>query len=142
MSQVTTALQGLQEPPTWATQGTQEQVRPDSLLSEKGIQILFDPGKKRPVSTRGLALHAIENARAMIQRRRALVLEAENSQLEMDWLRRHRGEYAGRWVAIRGDELIAVANSAAEVYAAIAGRVDVPLVTQLLPEQEEPFAGW
>jgi Family of unknown function (DUF5678) len=89
-----------------------------------------------------MAFNVIENARAIIRRRHAMAAEAEDSRREMEWLRRHRHEYTGRWVALKGDVLVAAGASAAEVYKAIAGRADVPLVTQLRPEQEEPFAGW
>src|SRR6266700_2735153 len=137
MAQMATALQGSQDLPV-----THVQPGPDSLLSQEGLQSLLDLGRKGPTGTRGLAMNTARGAKAIIQTRHPLALEAENSQREMEWLRRHRREYAGRWVAITGDVLVATCNSAADVYRAIAGRADVPLVTQLRPVDEEPFAGW
>jgi hypothetical protein len=61
---------------------------------------------------------------------------------ELEWLALNRAKYAGRWVALQGDALLAVGDSAREVYSAIAGREGVPLVTRVDSEEESPFAGW
>ncbi len=68
------------------------------------------------------------------------LVTAEVSELE--WLALNRAKYAGRWVALQGDALLAVGDSAREVYSAIAGREGTPLVTRVEPEEEIPFAGW
>jgi hypothetical protein len=68
--------------------------------------------------------------------------EDEITLQELGWLQEHRNEYAGRWVALRGGELLATGGSAREVYAQIAGRDDVPLVVQVERRPENPFAGW
>ena len=44
------------------------------------------------------------------------------------WLKEHGDEYAGRWVALRDDELVAVADSFNELYAQLDSLSDV-LVT-------------
>jgi hypothetical protein len=45
------------------------------------------------------------------------------------WLRDHRREYAGQWVALYGDRLVATAATAREAYAAAREQgVEMPLV--------------
>ena len=66
----------------------------------------------------------------------------ERARLEFQWLALNRQRYAGRWVALDGDRLLAVGDSAREVYAAIASHQGVPLVTRVESEDEAHFAGW
>jgi len=70
------------------------------------------------------------------------VRSAERELTEFEWLALNRQRYAGRWVALDGDELLAVGDSAREVYAAIANHERTPLVTRVEPEDEVYFAGW
>jgi hypothetical protein len=67
---------------------------------------------------------------------------AERERLEFRWLALNRQQYAGRWVALDGNRLLAVGDSAREVYAAIASDEVTPLVTRVEPEDEVYFAGW
>ena len=68
--------------------------------------------------------------------------EVERQMSELSWLETHREQFAGRWVALEGSVLLAVGDSAREVYAAIARREGAPLVTRIEPEGQLPFAGW
>lgn len=62
---------------------------------------------------------------------------------EMNWLKAHRGEYPGQWVALDGDRLIAHGAEAREVYqAARAAGLSAPFVEQILPTDDLPFGGW
>jgi hypothetical protein len=45
-----------------------------------------------------------------------------------EWLRHHGEEYVGRWVALRDDELVAVADSFSQLHAQLESLSDV-LVT-------------
>lgn len=67
-------------------------------------------------------------------------LERERS--EFRWLALNRKQYAGRWVALDGDTLLAVGHSAREVYVAVASYKGIPLVTRVEPEDDAYFAGW
>ncbi|MGE0128687.1 MAG: DUF5678 domain-containing protein [Blastocatellales bacterium] len=59
-------------------------------------------------------------------------LPAPNKDREMQWLVDHAREYAGQWVALDGDRLIAHGPDAKEVYAAAnADGAYLPLVTQV-----------
>lgn len=72
----------------------------------------------------------------------ALIVEDPDFAKEMNWLSEHQEEYAGQWVALKGDRLIARGSSAKEVYAAAdAAGVDLPLVTRVDDPNSAPFAG-
>jgi antitoxin (DNA-binding transcriptional repressor) of toxin-antitoxin stability system len=66
----------------------------------------------------------------------------QRERTEFKWLALNRERYAGRWVALEGDRLLAVGDSGREVYAAIANQGRTPLVTRIEPEDEVYFAGW
>lgn len=70
------------------------------------------------------------------------VNDAVRDRSEFKWLALNRQRYAGRWVALDGKTLLAVGDSAPEVYAAIASNEATPLVTRVEPEDEVHFAGW
>lgn len=58
------------------------------------------------------------------------------------WMAAHRGEYAGQWVALDGDRLIAHGRNAKEIFtAAHADGAYLPLVTFVPPADEPPFVG-
>ena len=59
------------------------------------------------------------------------------------WVKEHRAEYQGKYVALKDGELIAVGKTIkeADVQAKEKG-VEKPLLTYLFPLDEEPFGGW
>jgi hypothetical protein len=62
---------------------------------------------------------------------------------ELRWIEEHRAEYAGQWVAVRGDRLLGSGTDGREVYeAARAAGDERPFVTRVEPADEPPFAGW
>jgi hypothetical protein len=62
---------------------------------------------------------------------------------ELRWIEEHRSEYAGQWVAVRGDRLLSSGANGREVYnAARAAGDERPFVTRVEPPDELPFAGW
>lgn len=62
---------------------------------------------------------------------------------ELRWIEEHRAEYAGQWVAVRGDQLLASGPDGRRVYeAARAAGDERPFVTRVEPVGELPFAGW
>jgi hypothetical protein len=71
-----------------------------------------------------------------------LIVENPDFSREMKWLGEHRAEYAGQWVALKGERLIARGASPKEVYAAAdAAGVEMPLVTRVDDPTAPPFAG-
>lgn len=62
---------------------------------------------------------------------------------ELRWIEEHRSEYAGQWVAVRGDRLLSSGPNGKEVYdAARAAGDKSPFVTRIEPTDELPFRGW
>jgi hypothetical protein len=65
----------------------------------------------------------------------------DRDQLERDWLAAHRGEYAGQWIALLGDQLISHSRSAKEVFLA-ARAAGGPALVLRVDDNELRFAGW
>ncbi len=66
----------------------------------------------------------------------------EKTERELAWISANRHLYANRWIALHGDTLLAVGDTAREVYRATAGYPGVPLVIQVEPLEGTNFAGW
>lgn len=114
----------------------------DSLLADKSSQ--FPPtASETPASVR----HQRGSARVfreflrIVEERERVVRFKQRAELELGWLREHSAEYAGRWVALIGNELIAVADSARDAYR-IAGVREEPVLVTRVEIGEIPFAGW
>lgn len=69
---------------------------------------------------------------------------ARDRTREMKWVKEHRLEFANRWVAVHGDQLIAADVDALKVFsAAKAQGIRTPFVVHILPEDSQPFvSGW
>jgi len=66
-----------------------------------------------------------------------------DSTREFQWLAEHAREYAGQWVALDGDRLIAHGPNHNEVWAAAqADGAYLPLVTRVEDPDAPPFAGF
>jgi hypothetical protein len=62
---------------------------------------------------------------------------------ELRWLKEHRQEYMGQWVALDGDRLVAHGTNGREVYEeARQSGVEVPALVKIDPSDELPFGGW
>jgi len=69
--------------------------------------------------------------------------EPLDSTSEQRWLAEHGRDYAGKWVALDGDRLLAQGENAREVYAAVRDSgVRLPLVVRVSPPDQLPFGGW
>jgi hypothetical protein len=61
---------------------------------------------------------------------------------EMRWLKEHRAEYVGQWVALDGDRLLAHGTNSREVREeARKSGVELPLVVEIEAD-DLPFGGW
>jgi Family of unknown function (DUF5678) len=59
------------------------------------------------------------------------------------WIKEHRAEYGGQWVALDKDRLIVHGNDADTVFAAAQqGGAYLPLVTYIEPADALPFIFW
>ncbi|GEM_PF-2422240 len=62
---------------------------------------------------------------------------------ELQWLKEHRQEYMGQWVALDGDRLVAHGMNGREVYdEARQLGVEVPALVKIDPSDDLPFGGW
>ena len=62
---------------------------------------------------------------------------------EQEWLRSHWREYAGKWVALNGGNLVAAAAGAREVLEkARAAGIRSPFLVHVTEPSELPFGGW
>ncbi len=113
----------------------------DLLLGNSGLQVITLPVSK-PDFPRTEGLKALRRLAWAAAAGQHAVNGSERAQLEFAWLAENRQRYAGRWIALEGNTLLAVGDSAREVYAAIANHVGTPLVTRVEPEDEHYFAGW
>lgn len=63
--------------------------------------------------------------------------------LEQGWLKQHKAEYAGAWVALEGERVVAKGSSARQVlHTAKSEGYDQPLVVHIPSEPDLPFGGW
>jgi uncharacterized protein DUF5678 len=59
------------------------------------------------------------------------------------WLKSHREEYAGKYVALDGDRLVGSGSSIREAHEqALREGVDHPFLVHVSSENEAPFGGW
>jgi Family of unknown function (DUF5678) len=62
---------------------------------------------------------------------------------EYEWLRLHRGEYPGQYVAVLGDRLVAHAETLGELHRLVReSGVKRPLFVRVESPDELPFGGW
>ena len=62
---------------------------------------------------------------------------------EQLWLKEHRQEYVGEWVALNGSNLLSHSTNAKEVFdMAKLFSIDAPLVVRVEQLDDVPFAGW
>ena len=62
--------------------------------------------------------------------------------LEWEWIKRHKDEYAGQWVALDGNRLIAASPLRASLSAALkADRATEPLIHRMPSPDDLPYIG-
>jgi len=115
-------LQGMRDQLTWRHASTDRQLDEEAT----GIDAHFHQ-----------AQHSLEYLAGVNKRAQ----EDRQARQEMRWLAEHRHEYSGRWIALRGEHLLAVGATAKEVFSKVIGQDTLPLVIRV-EEEELPFAGW
>ena len=90
-----------------------------------------------------LAGEAVKAQQAEQEKPKKQCRDSSRFAQEMRWLAEHRAEFAGQWVALDGDRLLAAGPQAREVFeAARKTGVERPLVVQVEPPDALPFGGW
>jgi len=70
-------------------------------------------------------------------------VEMPDFSREMRWIKEHKREYAGQWVALDGDRLLCHGMNPKEVFdAADQSGVEDPFFVHLEPADALPFGGW
>lgn len=72
------------------------------------------------------------------------IVSSRERSREMKWIDDNRAAYAGQWVAVEGDRLIAAGVDAVDIFAAAkAEGIQIPFVVHVLPVEPLPFVpGW
>lgn len=112
-------------------------------------QRLEAQAKRQGISTDALARIMLEekledqNGSAALPRVLAKDMPIKDRSREVEWLRKHRAEYAGQWVALNGEQLIASGDDLKQVVST-ARRLGVPdaLMMRVEPNDALPFAGF
>lgn len=103
-----------------------KQLPPDE--KQKLVESLQEPTKTQPKKKLG--------------RRVVPPVVSKDRTLEYQWLAEHSREFAGKWIALEGEQLIACGSSAVEVSkAAKAAGIDRPILVQVEDPDGLPFAG-
>ena len=68
--------------------------------------------------------------------------DANASDPEGRWLSEHGPEYAGKWVALKGNRLLASGQDAVKVHQEACQLADLPLIVQIPESEKPPFGGW
>lgn len=69
--------------------------------------------------------------------------DEEKFRLAMNWIREHRAEFDGQWVALDGDKLLAHGADGKKVHRAAQDRgVKTPLMHRVSIKETQPFGGW
>jgi hypothetical protein len=77
------------------------------------------------------------------KRQEAVRQQVERFQQAMKWIREHRDEYLGQWVALEGGQLISHGMDALKVHAeAKAAGIEAPFLEHIVEEKEPFYAGW
>jgi hypothetical protein len=135
-----------QDPPVLPSRsfGKSNAERIGSLIGDSCIQ-MGPIGRWEQARGRRAVASGISVIRAIGRASEALAAAGnreDTARLELSWLEQNRDRYGNQWVALDGNRLIAVGNSAREVYAAIERYPGTPLVTKVEPATDTHFAGW
>jgi uncharacterized membrane protein YcgQ (UPF0703/DUF1980 family) len=77
------------------------------------------------------------------QRQETVRQQVEEFQKAMQWIREHRHEYMGQWVALEGDQLVSHGTDALQVHAdAKAAGIEAPFLEHIVEEKEPFYPGW
>ncbi len=114
-------------------------------------QRLEAEAKRQGLSTDTLARNMLEeklrsedqNGASAQPRILAKNLPIKDRASEVEWLQKHRDEYAGQWIALDGEKLIASGDDLKQVVST-ARRLGVPgaLMMRVEPNDALPFAGF
>jgi hypothetical protein len=116
-----------------------------STLTAESILRLIEqlPSAERIRLNRLLARGQAESANAKPPLDRRVPCEPMKDRArEMKWIEEHKRQYAGQWVALDGDRLIAASPIQQEVWDAVkADGAELPLVHRIPSPDDLPYVG-
>jgi hypothetical protein len=116
-----------------------------SALTAESILRLIEqlPSTERIRLNRLLARRQAESATAKPPLDKRVPCEPMKDRTrEMKWIEEHKHEYAGQWVALDGDRLIAASAVEQEVWNAVkTDGADLPLVHRIPSPDDLPYIG-
>jgi hypothetical protein len=98
----------------------------------------------RPRNSEGTLATQLLRAKAALDRAsqiRERTRKKRHFQEELHWLNENRRKFLGQWIALEGEQLLAVGPTAKEVFSKVADQKTPPLVIKIT-DDELPFAGW
>lgn len=109
-------------------------------MASADIQRIVDEVRRLPPNERRQVREVLDREEQSEVRQSDRTIDLSH---ELRWIEVHRAEYAGQWVAVRGDRLLSSGTDGKEVYrAARAAGDERPFVTRVESPNELPFAGW
>ena len=111
----------------------------ETILNEIGRLSAADRARLYKILARGaMTPNDTDEAAVGREKPKPLPIPVPEPEPNLRWMKAHRAEYAGRWVALEGDRLIAAGETEGEVAnAAKADGAYLPLIVYL-PHPEEP----
>jgi hypothetical protein len=112
-------------------------------MSKMGLTVEKAVGDKRPAVGADLSRRTRGGTHTSpkVPRPRIVAVAERRDAAESRWLDLNRAAYANRWIALDGDQLLAVADTAKEVFGQVTNHRPAPLVIRVTVD-ELPFAGW
>lgn len=109
-------------------------------MASAEIQRIIDEVRRLPPDERRQLREVLDREEQVGVRQTDRVIDLSR---ELRWVEEHRAQYAGQWVAVRGNRLLSSGTDGKEVYKAARAAGDKrPFVTRVEPLNELPFAGW
>lgn len=107
-------------------------------------EAILESVRRLPPARQEQVLHFAAELQQRSARDDVRTVPSRDRSREMEWIKRHRAQYADQWVVVEGDELIACDPDGHNAFAAAkAAGVAVPFLIHMVPEDPLPFVpGW
>ena len=113
----------------------------NELLSEKPFSEILEP-IRRSFDESGMSEAELDTLFESARDKRVPCEPMPDDTREMNWIEEHKHEYAGQWVALDGDRLIAASSIQQEVWDAVkADPATLPLVHRISSPDDLPYIG-